>query len=308
MKVLSTSELLLVESIGDARTLEEIEDACAAFRATAGGASRDQATLTAAIAPKAYAYLRRLTTHPAFLAWLDTYFGRRPGAYRSLQQRPGFIYYPSLPPQPWFDAARLPAMDALRPLIADVAAELRTWLHGERTFSPYVASEARASSLWRELAGNPAWSSIHLIRGGKPDTQLLEQLPRAADLLRRAPLAQLPPHAPEAFVSRLQPGVELPSHYGVSNIKLTAHLPVDIPESGCSLTVAGESRSWPEGDFMIFDDSFLHSAANRSNRARTVLIFDIDHPGLDAEERAALAHAIRAMDVLNATTRGVAAG
>lgn len=306
--MLSADESRLVESVGDARTLEEIESACAAFRATTRGSPRHQGALTAAIAPKAYAYLRRLTSHPAFLAWLEIYFGKRPGAYRSLQQRPGFIYYPSLPPQPWFDSARLPSMAALRPLIAGVAEELREWLRGERTFSPYVADEARASALWRELAGNPAWSSIHLVRGGRADAPLLAQLPQTAALLQRAPLAQLPPHAPEAFVSRLQPGVELPSHYGVSNIKLTAHLPVDIPESGCSLTVAGESRAWPADDFLIFDDSFLHSAANRSQRPRTVLIFDIAHPRLSAEEHAALAHAIRAMDVLNATTRGVAAG
>lgn len=302
----SASEKRLIEAVGDARTLEDIESACAAFRASSDTVG-DPRALTAGIAPRAYDYLRRVSAHTAFHAWLDTYFGKRAGAYRSPQQRPGFIYYPSLPPQPWFETARLPAMDALRASIPAVAAELRTWLGGDRTFSPYVADEARASSLWRELAGNPAWSSIHLVRGGKPDASLLEQLPETAALLQRAPLAQLPPHAPEAFVSRLQPGVELPSHYGVSNIKLTAHLPVDIPESGCTLTVAGESRSWPDDDFLVFDDSFLHSAANRSQRPRTVLIFDIAHPGLDEEERAALAHAIRAMDVLNATTRGLPA-
>lgn len=298
--MLSAREMHLVDAVKGARRTEDIELECSRFREISTERSADAAELLQALAPAVHRFLSGLGAGPAFAAWVDTYFGRRPGAYRSRQQRPEYIYYPSLAPTPWFATDALPRLHALRAMIPVVAAELRDWLQGDRAFRPYVAPEASSDRVWRVLAANPAWSSIHLIKSGVADTALLDQLPALSEFLGCAPLPRLEPHAPECFISRLQPGVELPSHYGVSNIKLTAHLPIDIPETGCTLTVAGESRSWPLDEFLVFDDSFLHSAANRSQQPRTVLIFDVRHPALGDAEQAALAQAIRVLDAVNA--------
>ena len=103
----------------------------------------------------------------------------------------------------------------------------------------------------------------------------------------------------------VDPGVVLPPHHGVSNIKLTVHLPVELPGAGCSITVGGETRQWREDDFLIFDDAFLHSAENRTDQGpaaqpRTVLIFDVWHPRLHPAERQALAQAVQAIDAVMA--------
>lgn len=255
----------------------------------------------AAMAEALYMHLRAVSTHPAFRAWLDVYFGRRRAAFRAPGQRPNFLYYPPLAPQAWFDTGELPELAPLQGRIAAVRDELLGLLAEAPGFVPYVEKAAERDGRWRGLADSLQWSARHLVRRGLWDDALKARLPVTAAFLAEAPLAHYPPHAPEAFVSRLLPGTELPPHHGLSNIKLTAHLPVDLPP-GCGIVVDGETRTWQAGDFLVFDDSFLHSAWNRGEHPRTVLIMDIWHPGLDAEERRALGHAIAVLDQVRACT------
>ena len=52
--------------------------------------------------------------------------------------------------------------------------------------------------------------------------------------------------------------------------------------------IAGNEKLWREGEVLIFDDSFLHSAHNKSDQTRVVLIFSIWQPDLSADERQAV--------------------
>ena len=54
-----------------------------------------------------------------------------------------------------------------------------------------------------------------------------------------------------------------------------------------------ESREWIEGDVILFDDSFLHSASHdgpdaEETPSRAVLMVDMWHPDLTEDERNAL--------------------
>ncbi|MCW5580811.1 MAG: aspartyl/asparaginyl beta-hydroxylase domain-containing protein [Luteimonas sp.] len=282
----------LVDAIASATSIDALHEAC-------GGRpdvldDRDRAAVGQAL----HRHLSRLATHPRYRRWLDVYFGYVPAGFRSPLQQPNFLYYPELPPLPWFEPASIESLARLRDAIARVRDEIAGWCAG-RAMRPYVGTEAAVDALWNGLAGQPDWSSIHLLgRNAEESASPLDELPETRAFLQAAPLADFPPHAPECFVSRLAPGVVLPEHFGLSNIKLTVHLPVDIPPQGCSITVGGQTRGWPDDDFLVFDDSFLHTAANRSDRPRSVLIFDIAHPMLDDDEARCLAHAIRAMDVV----------
>jgi hypothetical protein len=251
------------------------------------------------LAGSLHAHLVRVSDHPAFVHWLDCYLGFKQTRFQSPLQQPNYLYYPSLPPKAWFTTGDVPGLHELRANLADVQHELRSHLESASGFTPYVSPDAGQQAKWRDLAGQEAWSAIHLVRRNIWDEERLSQLPFTSRFLRAAPLAQCPPHAPECFVSRLLPGTVLPPHFGLSNIKLTAHLPVELPPEGCSITVAGISKTWSEDDFLIFDDSFLHSASNLAAISRTVLIFDIWHPDLSSSERTGLAYSIRALDRVN---------
>lgn len=295
---LHPAELRLVEGIAAAAGLADIRQACTSFALEASGRSRRDPDFNSALATAMHNHLGKCCSEPAYVAWLDGYFGRRRMAFRSALQQPSFLYYPSLPAQAWFDSDMVPGLDLLRDAIIPVAAELRDFIGSAHVFQPYVGADAAKDAAWRGLSGSDAWSSIHLIKGGVV-SEHLAGLPMAKGMLERAPLAQCPPHAPECFVSRLSPGVILPAHHGVSNIKLTVHLPLRLPPAACSITVGGETRGWMEGEFLVFDDSFLHSAQNLSGSNREVLIFDVWHPGLGPEERDGLAYTIAALDHVN---------
>lgn len=288
----------LFERIATADGFTGLEEACALIMAIDRNVLESKA-FNRQIAGSLHAHLMRVSDHPAFVHWLDCYFGFKQTRFQSPLQQPNYLYYPSLAPKAWFSTDEVPGLRELRGSIAGVRRELREHLGSSSGYAPYVSADAGQQAKWRGLAGQEAWSAIHLVRRNVWDDDRLSQLPATLTFLKAAPLAQCPPHAPECFVSRLRPGTVLPYHHGLSNIKLTAHLPVDLPPAGCTITVAGVSRTWSEDDFLVFDDSFLHSASNHAALSRTVLIFDVWHPALSNSERIGLAYSIRALDRVN---------
>ena len=79
-------------------------------------------------------------------------------------------------------------------------------------------------------------------------------------------------HAAAGF-SILKPGTVIEPHRGHEGNFLRCHLGLSIPDS-CALDIEGEQRSWKEGKVMIFDDTFEHSAWNKSNQDRAILLLD----------------------------------
>lgn len=84
----------------------------------------------------------------------------------------------------------------------------------------------------------------------------------------------------------MAPNTHICEHYGPTNKKLRVFLPLIVPDSSlCWIRVNHEKRFLEEGKCLIFDDSFLHDAANEcSESPRIVLILDIWHPDLSEEE------------------------
>jgi len=108
------------------------------------------------------------------------------------------------------------------------------------------------------------------------------------------PLARVPGHGPEVLYSVFSPGTHLLPHCGVTNTRVTSHLPLLIPED-CALRVGGEEHRWREGEVVVFDDTYEHEAWNRSSRTRVVMIFDMWNPFLTLTERAVLSDLTIAM-------------
>ena len=123
----------------------------------------------------------------------------------------------------------------------------------------------------------------------------MRRLPRTAAAVERMPLLRLDTRAPNVFLSRLAPRTRIPPHNGVTNARVTVHLPLIVPP-GCGFRVGGETREWVPGRAWVFDDTILHEAWNDSDDPRIILIFDTWHPLLDEAERAYLAAALRGYD------------
>merc|ERR1719272_20392 len=66
----------------------------------------------------------------------------------------------------------------------------------------------------------------------------------------------------EIIFSCLQPGSHLKPHCASSNMRLTCHLGLEVPE-GCTIRVGQETRTWQEGECLWFDDSYEHEVWHR---------------------------------------------
>lgn len=71
--------------------------------------------------------------------------------------------------------------------------------------------------------------------------------------------------------SVLHPGTHVFSHCGPTNCRIRAHLGLNVPEK-TFIRVVNETKSWRNGQWLIFDDSFEHEVWHNGTSPRLVLI------------------------------------
>lgn len=86
------------------------------------------------------------------------------------------------------------------------------------------------------------------------------------------------------YLSRMRAGTHISAHRGPTNLRLRCHLGIAVPEGDCAIRVGDETRTWTEGQCMVFDDHFEHEAWNHTAEDRIVLIVDLWHPELTNDE------------------------
>ena len=146
------------------------------------------------------------------------------------------------------------------------------------SLSPYTSSGVH----------NIAWKSF-MFKSGKFIEENCLQAPETAALLRRVPSIHT------AFFSILEPNQYIKPHWGYWKGFVRYHLGVVVPENNrdklCWMRVNshpeaqdpsrreeiknGEKYYWRNGASVMFDDTFLHDAANESSEVRVVLFLDV---------------------------------
>ena len=220
--------------------------------------------------------------------FLELYVGRRQPQYPHASQRPAFLYFPGLEPRPFFERGEFDWCAGLEAATQDIRAELLAILQGPDALTPYVQIATTDAAEWTALNQSLQWGSFHLYKGGERIEENCRRCPATLAAIEKLPLARTPGQSPEVFFSILKPGTHIPPHYGLTNYKVAVHLPLMVPP-GCAIRVGNETRSWNEGECLIFDDSFKHEAWNNSSELRAVLILDAWNPQLTAAERPAVA-------------------
>lgn len=82
-----------------------------------------------------------------------------------------------------------------------------------------------------------------------------------------------------AGFSLMVPGTEIVPHVGYTDEVLRYHLGLDCPEGcgiRCGIQVGDEVEFWKDGESLLFDDTQEHSAWNRGDRWRLILLVDIE--------------------------------
>jgi len=132
-----------------------------------------------------------------------------------------------------------------------------------------------------------SWKTI-MFKSGKFIEENCALAPRTAALLREIPGIYT------AFFSVLEPRQHIKAHWGYWKGFVRYHLGVMIPDNNqnnkCWIRInpqaqartgdraaiaQGETYYWHDGDAVLFDDTFLHDAANETDSVRVVLFLDV---------------------------------
>ncbi|MET4568926.1 aspartate beta-hydroxylase [Rhodanobacter soli] len=231
---------------------------------------------------------------------LSIYLGEKAMTPPDSRQRPKFLYFPSVPSQPYYPRERFPWQAELEANTAVIREELRAVLSQPQDLEPFLQTDSPqdAADLVRSSGTRAAWDAYFFHRHGERYDAHCARCPQTAALLDALPLVYVREHSPETLYSVLRPGTHILPHRGVTNTRLVTHLPLIVPPD-CALRVGGEIHAWQEGRCVTFDDTFEHEAWNNSGETRVVLILDSWNPDLSEAERAAVNDLVGAIGDFN---------
>jgi aspartate beta-hydroxylase len=212
---------------------------------------------------------------------LERVLGRR----RVYTPQPTFFLFPYLRNYEFFPRATFPWLAQLEAATETIRQELLGVLAADQQgVEPYIAyDDGLPLNQWRELNHSRRWSAYFLWNQGRRESAHLARCPGTAALLEGLPQVDVPGRGPTAFFSILEPHTHIPAHTGVTNTRLTVHLPLIVPPD-CRFRVGGETRAVRAGEAWVFDDTIEHEAWNDSDAPRAILIFDVWNPELSPRE------------------------
>jgi aspartyl/asparaginyl beta-hydroxylase (cupin superfamily) len=205
------------------------------------------------------------------------------------RQRPGMLYIPGLPHQPWYEASEYPETREVARVLREAWPRMREEFLAHATarerFEPYAPPEEVERYHVSGLRGPEEWTGLFFSRNGIRYEESYRDLKETARVLAQLEPSLLVQH--ESFFSVLSPGAALRPHCDATNAKLSVHLGVLIPER-CGIKVGGIAKRWVEGETYLFDETWEHEAWNHDQTPRVCFLTDIWHPELTPVERAAL--------------------
>ena len=113
-------------------------------------------------------------------------------------------------------------------------------------------------------------------------------LPSAKTLCpKTAALVASIPTVNAAMFALLPPGSKLVAHRDPFAGSLRYHLGLVTPNSDqCYIAVDGETYAWRDGEDVMFDETYIHYAENKTDQTRLILLCDIERPLSNAFMRA----------------------
>lgn len=139
------------------------------------------------------------------------------------------------------------------------------------------AATARAASAYNDVGFNSffrtGWKRFYLMWYDEPLASAAALCPKTVALLAGIPTVH------GAMFALLPPGSRLGGHRDPFAGSLRYHLGLATPDSpDCYISVDGERYYWRDGEDVIFDETFIHTAENRTETTRLILFCDVERP------------------------------
>lgn len=117
------------------------------------------------------------------------------------------------------------------------------------------------------------WKLYYAYMYGIPNELAREDLPTLLAF------AESNPNVINAFVSILDPGVDLPAHKDPYAGMMRYHLGIRIPRTNPPrIRVDRDYYTWKEGEGVVLDVAFEHEVTNNSDEPRVIVIVDFHRP------------------------------
>ena len=180
-----------------------------------------------------------------------------------------FLYaFSAVPGEPYVAPSRFPQLDALREHAATIREEGLALMAHARLKAPDNKDDAGFNSF-----AKAGWKRFYLKWYGDAHPSAVRLCPRTTRLLREIPDVNA------AMFAMLPPGAVLNPHRDPYAGSLRYHLGLVTPnDDACYIEVDGQPYSWRDGEAVIFDETFIHKAENRTDVERLILFCDIARP------------------------------
>ena len=176
--------------------------------------------------------------------------------------------FSAVPPKPFIDVRTVPELAKLREnwqMIRDEALGLMD------------EGQIRAATGHNDMGFNSffkeGWKRFYLTWYGAalPSAQAL--CPKTVALLQSLPSVN------GAMFALLPPGGKLNRHRDPFAGSLRYHLGLVTPNSdACRIYIDGQPYAWRDGQDVLFDETFIHSAENKTDVTRIILFCDVERP------------------------------
>jgi ornithine lipid ester-linked acyl 2-hydroxylase len=172
--------------------------------------------------------------------------------------------------EPWYyNSKDFPALLEIEKNWSELKIEINSFI--KEKDNKFLSSKP----LYEKIDLNNGWSAIMFMFWGlKISSDFKKKCPKTSDYLNKV-------HGLVSLsFSQLAPESTLAEHTGDTNAILRCHLGVEIPGElpECGLKVNGESKSWEEGKWLIFNDAYKHEAWNNTSSRRIIIIMDFIKP------------------------------
>jgi beta-hydroxylase len=190
--------------------------------------------------------------------------------------------FSAVPTRPILDTRDFSALKPLRDnwqMIRDEAQQLFN--------EGYIRAAAKNNDVGFNSFFKKGWKRFYLKWYGEPMPSAKALCPRTVALVESIPSVNA------AMFALLPPGGTLNPHRDPFAGSLRYHLGLVTPNSDlCRIFIDGEPYAWRDGEDVVFDETYIHSAENRTDVTRIILFCDVERP-LRTSVMRAVNHAVK---------------
>ncbi|HEX7637808.1 MAG TPA: aspartyl/asparaginyl beta-hydroxylase domain-containing protein [Burkholderiaceae bacterium] len=180
-----------------------------------------------------------------------------------------FLYaFSRVPNRPYIPLEHFPELETLRANWEAIREEGLALMAHQRMRRPDQGDDAGFNSF-----AKAGWKRFYLKWYGDAHPSASRLCPRTTELLRAVPSVSA------AMFTALPPGAVLNPHKDPYAGSMRYHLGLVTPnDDGCFIDVDGQRYSWRDGQGVVFDETYIHTARNETDVERLILFCDVARP------------------------------